>query len=427
VNAKLATIPFGAVPTGSMVKAFPAADFERMSTDNSSGSSPSPRILRPKRAAPADAVRPTRAEVNLGHLRHNLHALKKQTDAGIYAVLKADAYGHGAPAVARTLERAQVDGFAVALLEEAVELRNAGITRPILVMGGYYGSAWDEVLASQVTPVVYDAAQVEGLAAAVRYAGTAPVLAHVKIDTGMARLGVKPNELTRILDAFHRFPEVKLDGLMTHFACADDRASSGVQDQLRIFEAASQAVRDQGFAPRIRHAANSAALLLGTAPGLDYVRPGLALYGVAPTSGVGEDLRPVMRVRSEIVALRSLEVGESAGYGWSWTASRPSILATIPIGYADGLPRALSNKGHFLVRGQRAPIVGAVSMDMVMLDVTDIEGATHRDEVIVLGSQEGPHGKLSVTTEDIAGWAGTISWEILTNVSRRVPRFYREP
>lgn len=404
-----------------MVAAFPVEDFQRMSTDSP------PRILRPKRAAPADAVRPTRAEVNLGNLRHNLRVLRKSTPAGIYAVLKADAYGHGAPAVARTLERAQVDGFAVALLEEAIELRNAGITRPVLVMGGYYGKAWDEVLASNVTPVIYDAAQIEGLALAVRYAGAAPVLAHVKIDTGMSRLGVRPNELTRILDALHRFPEVKLDGLMTHFACADDRAGSSVHDQLRIFDRATAVVRENGFTPRVRHAANSAALLLGTADGLDIVRPGIALYGVAPTSGVGEDLRAVMRVRSEIVALRDLEIGESAGYGWSWTAQRPSVLATVPIGYADGLPRALSNKGHFLVRGHRAPIVGAVSMDMVMIDVTDIPAAALRDEVVVLGSQDGPQGRLSVTTEDLAAWAGTIPWEILTNVSRRVPRFYREP
>jgi alanine racemase len=404
-----------------MVAAFPAADFERMSIDSP------PRVLRPKRAAPEGAVRPTRAEVNLGSLRHNLRVLRKATPASIYAVLKADAYGHGAPAVARTLERAQVDGFAVALLEEAIELRNAGITRPILVMGGYYGTAWDEVLASHVTPVIYDAAQIEGLALAVRYAGTSPVLAHVKIDTGMSRLGVKPNELTRILEALRRFPEVQLDGLMTHFACADDPTGNAVHDQLRIFDRCTEVVREHGFTPRVRHAASSAALLLGTADGLDLVRPGLALYGVSPAAGVGADLHPVMRVRSEIVAIRQLEVGESAGYGWTWTAQRRTVLATVPIGYADGLPRALGNKGHFLVRGQRAPIVGAVSMDMVMIDVTDIPGSALRDEVVVLGSQDGPNGRASVTTEDLAAWAGTISWEILTNVSRRVPRFYREP
>ncbi len=181
--------------------------------------------------------------------------------------------------------------------------------------------------------------------------------------------------------------------------------------------------------PRLRHAANSAALLRGQAL-FDAVRPGLALFGVSPSIGgkaLTAELRPVMRVRTEIVALRDLAPGESVGYGGTWMAARRSRIATMPMGYADGLSRLLGNRGHVLVRGKRAPIVGAVSMDMTMIDVTDVEGATARDEVVVLGAQEGPLGRDTIGADEMAGHAQTISWEVLTSVSRRVPRFYREP
>jgi alanine racemase len=386
-----------------------------------------PRVQKPRRAAPADAVRPTRAEVNLGALRKNLHVAKRAAKgAAVYAVLKADAYGHGAPAIARTLERAGVDGFAVALLEEAIELRDAGITGQILVMGGYYGQAWGEVLAARVIPVVYDAAQIEGLARAVRYGGGEPTKVHLKLDTGMARLGVRAGQLASVLEAFNRFPEVVLDGLMTHLACADERGGGATTEQLELFNRLCAEIRGAGFAPSVRHAANSAALLAG-AGDYEIVRPGVALYGVSPADGLGEGLAAVMRIRSEIVAIRDLEKGEPAGYGWTFRATRKTRLATVPVGYADGLPRALSNKGHLLVRGRRAPIAGTVSMDMVMIDVTDIPGVTARDEVVVLGAQQGPDAKDEITAREIAGHAGTIPWEVLTNISRRVPRFYREP
>lgn len=381
--------------------------------------------MKPRRAAPADAVRPTRAEINLGHVRHNLHALRKTTGAAMLGVLKADGYGHGAPAIARTLERAGIDGFAVALLEEGIELRDAGITRPILVMGGYYGAAFDELLHARLTPVVYDPSHLEGLARAVRLANAEPIAVHLKVDTGMARLGVRTSELPALLQAFSRFPEVSLRGLMTHFACADEESPAAVNEQLARFEEATATVRAAGFAPTMRHAANSAGLLKHGAV-LDAVRPGVALFGVAPFSA-DHDLRPVMRVRSEIVSVRSLEAGEPVGYGWSFRAPRAMRIATVPVGYADGLPRALSNRGALLVRGKRAPIVGAVSMDMTMIDVTDHPGVTLRDEAVVLGPQQGPLGRDAIAAEEIADHAGTIAWEVMTNISRRVPRFYREP
>lgn len=393
------------------------------------------RVLKPRRAAPADAVRPTRAEVNLAALRHNLRVVtrhaKEHGGARVWPVLKADGYGHGAPAVARTLERAGAEGFCVALLEEAVELRDAGIRAPILVMGGYSSGAYDEIAARDVVPVVYDLAQVEGLARAARAMGR-PVDAHLKVDTGMARLGVRMADLEHFAERLAQFPEVRIAGLMTHLACADAEESQPeagfTAEQVARFEEATQRLRRAGVVDphTIRHAANSAALLRGDAV-FDAVRPGIAIFGVSPVAAAAGELRTAMRVRSEVVDVRTVEAGESVGYGALFRAARTSRIATIPMGYADGLSRHLSNRGHVLVRGSRAPVVGAVSMDMSMIDVTDVPGTALRDEVVVLGAQEGALGKAVITADEVAQHAGTIAWEVLTSISRRVPRFYREP
>ncbi len=399
------------------------------------------RVLKPRRAAPADAVRPTRAEINLAALRHNLRVVTRcaksaSSNAHVWPVLKADGYGHGAPAVARTLERAGAEGFCVALLEEAVELRDAGIRTPILVMGGFNAQSrgtCEEIAARDVVPVVYDVSQIEGLARAGRALGR-PLRAHLKVDTGMARLGVRMADLERFAARLVDYPEVKIIGLMTHLACADaeeGRVEAGfTAAQVARFEEATTRLVRAGAIPRdiLRHAANSAALLRGNAL-YDAVRPGIAIFGVAPVAvaGVPGELRAVMRVRSEIVDTRVIEPGESVGYGALFRASRTARIATIPMGYADGLSRQLSNRGHVLVRGRRAPVVGAVSMDMSMIDITDIPGAALGDEVVVLGSQEGVLGKDAITADEMAAHAGTIAWEVMTSISRRVPRFYREP
>jgi alanine racemase len=387
------------------------------------------RVLKPRRAAPADAVRPTRAEVNLAALRHNLRVVARHAKgAHVWPVLKADGYGHGAPAVARTLERAGAEGFCVALLEEAVELRDAGIRVPILVMGGYYGGAYEEIARRGVVPVVYDASHVEGLARAARDLGR-PVQAHLKIDTGMARLGVRPGDVERFAAILAKHPEVEITGLMTHLACAEGDGAV-TQEQIARFEEAAAHLARSGIRPAVRHAANSAAVLQESAL-FDAVRPGLAVFGVSPATPtnvpLSNELRAVMRVRSEIVDLRTIEAGEPVGYGALFRAPREARIATIPVGYADGLSRQLSNRGHVLVRGRRAPIVGAVSMDMSMIDVTDLPGVALRDEVVLLGTQEGPLGRDAIGADEVAANAGTIPWEILTSISRRVPRFYREP
>ncbi|MBK7578617.1 MAG: alanine racemase [Myxococcales bacterium] len=371
-------------------------------------------------------MRPTRAEINLANLRHNLRVLQRSAGgAAVWGVLKADGYGHGAKAVARTLERAGATGLCVALLEEGIELREAGIRVPILVMGGYYGRALGELLRNDLTPIVFDPSHIEELADEVRYSSSDPIRVHVKIDTGMGRLGVMPKDIGKLGASLLRHPEVQLQGLMTHFACAD--TGEGIDEQIDRFDAATATLRSMGINAELRHAANSAALLRSERARFDLVRPGIALFGVSPSEGLSSELRPVMRIQSQLIAVRELQAGMSVGYGANWKASRPSRVATVPMGYADGLSRGLSNKGHVLVRGKRAPIVGVVSMDMIMVDVTDIDGARLGDEVVLLGSQKGPLGTGSISAEEMAKQLDTIPWEILTAVSRRVPRFYREP
>ena len=404
------------------------------------------RVLRPRRAPPAEAARVTRAEINLAHVRHNLRELSATmaADAGsepasqIWAVLKADGYGHGAAAVARTLEQAGVAGLCVALLEEGIELRNAGVACPILVMGGYYGRYRDGVEAlieNDLTPVVYAADQLERIASTLRFVrgDHARQIVHLKLDTGMGRLGVREAELPALLSALRANPALRLDGLMTHLACADATDLAVTHKQLSDFDRLSAQVRQAGFNPRVRHAANSAAMLRLPGAQLSLVRPGIAVFGVHPcpdqpsSSKRTPKLKPVMRVLSEVVALRDLAVGDALGYGHTWRAKRPSRIATIPIGYADGFDRALSNRGSVLVCGRRAPIVGNVSMDLTMVDVTDLPGVGVRDEVVVLGPQKGRLGEDAISAHELAEKTDTIAWVCLTAISRRVPRFYRNP
>lgn len=396
-------------------------------------------MLRPRRAAPEAAVRPTRAEIDLAALRHNLRAIRRVAGSSrVWSVLKADGYGHGASAVARTLERAGVDGVAVALLEEGIELRDAGIRAPILVMGGYYGDAYEELLAHDLVPVVYHEGHFDALARATRTRGLSDrVHVHLKVDTGMGRLGVSPNELANLLEYGKSFPQIEIDGLMTHFACADAAGEEGrnsISEQLELFEQARATVAAYGIKPRYVHGANTAALLRADIDArLDAVRPGIALFGVAPGSAddrVAIELRSTLKLRSEIVALRTIEAGAGIGYGSTWRASRKSIIATVPVGYADGLPRSISEgraRGAMLVRGKRAPIVGVLSMDLATIDVTEIAGARLRDEVVALGAQRGPLGEDTITVEELAREASLIPWDVMTSISRRVPRFYREP
>lgn len=394
------------------------------------------RVHHPRRALPTDVVRPTRAEVQLSHLRHNLGVLRKAAGkTPIWAVLKADGYGHGAKAVARTLERAGVDGVCVALVEEGVELREAGIALPILVMGGYYGRAEAEFSHFHLTPVLSDRGQAESLAMALK-AHDRKMVVHAKVDTGMGRLGTRPSEVPAFAAEIQKHSCLQMEGLMSHLANADMSDPGVLENPLALFAAAEAQFKAAGLHPTRRHMANSAGILRDNRTHFDLVRPGLSLFGVNPLANVPSELRPLvppdarfkptLRVMSHVVSLRTLSAGDAVGYGGRFVANGPTVVATVPMGYADGLSRMLGGRGFALVRGKRVPYAGNVSMDMIGLDVSAVEGVSVSDEVVLLGEQKGPLGTDAITPDELGTWSGTIPYEVLTSISRRVPRFYRE-
>lgn len=375
--------------------------------------------------------RPTFAEVDLDAIDHNLGAVRAVAgSAQVYAVVKADAYGHGLVPVARRLSASGVDGICVALVEEGLLLREAQIEVPILVLNGVYGADHAEVLRAGLTPVIYELRQAQAFARALGTLAAPPrgardagrvVRIHLKVDTGMARLGVPLSELPAVLDGLSELPSIRIEGLMTHLSSADSDPEL-TREQLARFAQAEAMVRARGHQPRFVHSSNSAGTYIGNAGGAhNLVRVGIALYGVPPLRGVGADLRPAMRVRTEIVALRDLPAGAPVGYSSTFRTARPSRVATVAIGYGDGLLRAASNRGAMLVRGVRAPMVGAVAMDLTCLDVTEVPQASVGDEVVVLGKQ----GGAEITASELGEACGTISYEVLTNLSSRVPRMYR--
>ncbi len=382
------------------------------------------------REASAADVRPTRAEIDLGAVAHNARVVREVVGEGaarppaLYGVVKADGYGHGARAVARAMASGGVEGLCVALVEEGIALRDAGVDAPVLVMSGLYGDGMGEAVRAGLTPVLYDESVVDLVLA---WRGGAPVDVHLKVDTGMARLGVTPAALGRVAAKLAGARHVRVAGVMTHFANADCDDDSFTYEQLRRFEAARAALRAHGIDPPVAHAAASAAAFRVEASRLDLVRVGIALYGVAPFPNTAPGLLPAMRLRTEVIALREVEPGAPVGYGGRWRAPRRSTIATIPIGYADGFFRRLSSEAEVLVRGARAPVVGNVSMDLCTVDVTDVarrHGVSVGDEVVLLGAQKGPAGFDTIRAEEIAARVGTIPYEVLTAVSRRVPRLY---
>ncbi|MDO9022690.1 MAG: alanine racemase [Deltaproteobacteria bacterium] len=390
------------------------------------------RVVVSSRADAGVALRPTRAEIDLEALAHNLGVVRalvaedRSAPPRVYAVVKADAYGHGVIPVARALESAGVDGLCVALVEEGIELRAAGVSLPILVMSGLYGDGLGAALDAKLTPVIHEASQLQALRAARSYL---PVRVHLKVDTGMGRLGVTPAALPPFLDAIASMGHVVVEGLMTHFANADCDDPSFTATQLARFEAARALCAQHGIHPEVCHAAASAAAFRMPEARLDLVRVGVALYGVTPFLHDAPGLLPVMRLRTEVIALRELSPGSPVGYGGAWRSGRPSVIATLPVGYADGFFRRLSSDAEVLIQGQRCRVVGNVSMDMTTVDVTDLarlSGVAVGDEAVLLGSQRGAGGFDVIRAEEIARRVGTIPYEVLTAVSRRVPRSYRE-
>ena len=373
--------------------------------------------------------RPTWAEIDLDALASNLRLIRERVGQGVsvMAAVKADAYGHGAVACARRLEAEGVDWFGVALPEEGIVLRAAGITRPILCLGGFWDGQQNVCLQQDLTPVVYRLDLIESLDRAAQAAGVVADV-HVKIDTGMGRLGVRSEDVRQFCEALSPFRNIRVDGLMTHLASADDPAQEDfTKDQLERFQQAIVLFHDRGVEPRYLHAANSAGAFAYPPARENLVRPGATLYGlkrdILPPNIEAAQLRPVMSVRSRIMLLKTVAKGEKLGYGCTFETTRESLIATIPIGYDDGYRRALSNRGRVIVRGTFAPVVGRISMDLTLVDATDVSGVSLHDQVTLLGRD----GELSITAEDLAELTGTISYEITCGISARVPREYSDP
>lgn len=366
------------------------------------------------------------AEIDLGALRRNLDRFRAHLGGagpGIYGVVKADAYGHGAVPVARALGTL-CNALAVSLVEEGLELREAGIETPIIVLGAFYNRHHGEVIDRGLLPVVYDPADLDRFAAAAA-ARRRRVAVHLKVDTGMTRLGVSTGELPGVLDRIHALPALDLVGFCTHLASADLAGGPGEDqtvEQLGTFGTALGEAKARGFAGVTAHAANSAAAVRFPQARRDAVRPGLAIYGAMPSSTVAlPELEPALRLATRVMAMHEIAAGATVSYGGVWRAGRPSRIATLPLGYADGYPRHV-REAAVLLRGRRAPVVGNVCMDMLMVDVTDVPGAGLGDDVTLIGAD----GSDRITVDDLAGWAGTINYEILCGISKRVPRLYRE-
>ncbi len=375
-------------------------------------------------------TRPAWAEIDLGALRHNVGLLGRLVaPSALWAVVKADAYGHGAPEVARAAVEAGAAGLAVALVDEAVELRQAGVEAPVLLLSEPAPDAAEAAAAAGLLPTLCSLEGVASMAEAAKVLGT-PLGVHVKVDTGMHRMGALPAEVPGVVAAVAEQPGLGLEGLWTHLAVADgataeDRAFTATQ--LARFDAAVAAL-GPGARPAVLHAANSAGAIAWPAARYDLVRCGIALYGELPSPAIagvfaeaapGESLRPVLSLKAHVAAVRELDAGERPSYGRLRPLPRRSVVATVPVGYADGVPRALFDGGfEVLIGGRRCPLAGMVTMDQIMVDCGPGAPVAPGDEVVLLGRQ----GADEITAAEWARRLGTISYEVLTGIGPRVPR-----
>jgi alanine racemase len=362
--------------------------------------------------------RPTWAEIDLDALAHNVRLLAaRAAPSRVWAVVKANAYGHGAIACGRAALEAGAAGLAVICVDEAEELRQAGIEAPVLVVGFTPPSDAERVVALQLRPTVGAPELVEALAAAARRAGrTVPI--HLELESGLNRHGLAPDALVELAESARALPGIEVEGLFTHFAAAeegDQRFTRRQFDALKAVAARLPFVRE-------RHCSASASVLLDPEMRLDAVRTGLSMFGYrpAPWCGTDADLRPVLSLRAKVARVMEVERGATVGYGRTWAAPRPARIALVMCGYADGYRRGFGNRAHVLVRGRRAPVVGRVAMDMCMVDVTAVPGVSVGDVATLLGRD----GDERVDADELAALADTISWEILAAVTARVPRLY---
>lgn len=361
------------------------------------------------------------AEIDLGAIEHNIKEIKKriQGNAKFCAVVKADAYGHGAVAVAQRAVKLGADYLAVAVVSEAVELRRAGLTVPILLLGATQPEDAGVVVDELLTQTVFTLEAARALSEeAVRQGKTAKV--HLKVDTGMSRIGVRPEEAGALAVQLRELPGIELEGIFSHFALSDSRDKTYAQEQLKRFRKALAEVEARGIHIPIRHIANSAAILEMPETHFDMVRAGVILYGLWPSDEVQHviNLRPAMKVWARLVYLKDMYAGEKISYGCTYTVSRESRIATLPMGYADGYTRLFAGKAVVELRGKRVPIVGRICMDQCMADVTAVPEAAVGDKAVLFGSD-------TLTADEVAGWLGTINYEIVCMVSPRVPRVYK--
>jgi alanine racemase len=362
--------------------------------------------------------RPLWAEIDLDALAYNVASLKGQAGpAAMAAVVKANAYGHGAVGVAQTALEAGAERLAVICVDEGEQLRRAGISAPILVMGHSPVSDARRIVELELTPTVNSLEMARALAREADAAGVRQPL-HLKVDTGLNRYGLPPAEIVPLAEALRQIPALDVEGVFTHFASADEGDKRFTLEQYTIFRTV---VEKLPWIP-MRHVSNTATLLDRPEMSLDLVRPGVGMYGLYPSQHVSRslNLRPVLSLKSHVARLTSIAPGDSVSYGRTWRANRPSVIALVMCGYGDGLPRVLSNRGSVLVAGRRVPMVGRVCMDMCMADVTDVPGVADGDEVVIIGRQ----GEAEIEAQEIGDLCGTISYEILCGITARVPRLY---
>ena len=364
------------------------------------------------------------AEINLDAIVKNvdnLMALTKE-NTGALAVVKADGYGHGDVAVAKAVAQ-KVTGYAVATLDEAVNLRENGVKKPILVLGYVDPYEFDILVSHEITATVFDVETAQLLADAARVQKK-QAHCHIKVDTGMRRIGLEPDENgIAIVKQITALKELSADGIFTHFAASDETDKTSAEHQFKLFTDFTGRLEKEGIHFTYRHCANSAAVIDMPQVDLDMVRLGIAMYGMYPSDEVKKEkveLFPALDLKSHITMVKEIPAGEKVSYGGTFTTTRTTKLATVSVGYGDGYPRALSSKGYVLVRGQKAPIVGRVCMDQMMVDVTDIENVTRADIVALIGKD----GDAEITVEEIAALAGTFNYEFVCDLGKRIPRSY---
>jgi len=378
------------------------------------------------------ATRPTWAEVSLSALRQNFRTVQKHVGASVTvcAVVKADAYGHGAVECSRALEAEGARWLGVTSLDEAIPVREAGIQSNILLMTGFWRGEEAEIVRLRLTPTVWEPWHVEALEKAAAALGVARHPVHLKVDTGMGRLGVAVEDLPGVLGTLKQAKHLVLEGLSTHLASSEIMDTPSVAAQESAFEKACEMVRGAGFDPTLVHIANTGAVISRKETWNSMVRPGVALYGYyLPFQRAGREVsggtlrlgvKPILTWKTRILSMRHFAANDPLGYGGSFVTKAPTHVAVLPVGYADGYNRQLSNRGRVIVRDHYAPIVGSISMDLTLVDVTGIPGVAVGDEVILLGTRDG----LSVDALEHARLANSSAYEILCNISKRVPRRY---